>query len=112
MTQPGETDGYTASMHVKAILDHAGRGVVDYVIVNSAPIPPDIARKYRAKGSVPVKVDADELHRLGVGFVRADIVSKTDAGHHDPAKLTREVVNMIYNLHTSKPRGRHGDYSE
>ena len=34
MTQPGETDGYTASMHAKAIIDHAGPGIIDYMIVN------------------------------------------------------------------------------
>ena len=38
MTQPGETDGYTASMHVKAILEHAGKGVVDYVLVQAGKI--------------------------------------------------------------------------
>ena len=31
MTQPGETDDYTASMHVKALIEHGGAGIVDYV---------------------------------------------------------------------------------
>ena len=29
MTQPGETDGYTVSDHVKAINQHAGQEIVD-----------------------------------------------------------------------------------
>lgn len=109
MTQPGETDGYTASMHVKAIIDHAGRGAVDYCIVNGTPIPPETSEAYSAQGSSPVVVDPEALHALGVGFVRADIVSATDAGHHDPDKLTREVMSLIYDLKMTKSRGHDVD---
>ena len=98
MTQPGETDDYTASMHVKAILEHAGKGVVDYVLVHSGPISEKMLADYAAKGSYPVKVDRAALHRLGVGFVQADIMSAKDAGHHDPAKLRAAVMKMIYGL--------------
>ena len=98
MTQPGETDGYTASMHVKAILDHAGRDAIDFVLVNSAPISPEMQEFYAAKGAYPVEVDEDALNALGVGFVKADIISETDVIHHDPDKLSRAVMRMIYGL--------------
>ncbi len=98
MTQPGETDGYTASMHVKAILEHAGKGVIDYVLVNSSSIPKERLAAYAAQGSYPVALDRAELIRLGVGFVRADIMSDTDAGHHDPKKLMEAVMRMVYGL--------------
>lgn len=98
MTQPGETDGYTASMHVKAILDHAGRDAIDFVLVNSAPISPDMQEFYAKKGAYPVEVDEDELNALGVGFFKADIISETDVLHHDPDKLSRAVMRMIYGL--------------
>ncbi len=98
MTQPGETDGYTASMHVKAILEHAGKGVVDYVLVNSSSIPEKMLAFYAAQGSYPVELDREELNRLGVGFVHADIMSETDAGHHDPKKLMEAVMRMVYGL--------------
>ncbi len=98
MTQPGETDGYTASMHVKAILEHAGKGVVDYVLVNSGPISEKMRENYAKQGSYPVEVDREALNRLGVGFVQADIMSGTDAGHHDPVKLREAVMKMVYGL--------------
>ena len=98
MTQPGETDGYTASMHVKAILEHVGKGVIDYVLVNSGPISDQMRENYAAQGSYPVEVDRDALNRLGVGFVQADIMSGTDAGHHDPVKLREAVMKMVYGL--------------
>ena len=98
MTQPGETDGYTASMHVKAILEHAGKGVIDYVLVHSGKISDAMRESYAAQGSYPVKVDRGALNRLGVGFVQADIMSSSDAGHHDPVKLREAVMKMVYGL--------------
>ena len=98
MTQPGETDGYTASMHVKAILEHAGKGVIDYVLVHSGPISDVMRESYAANGSYPVEVDRGALNRLGVGFVQADIMSSSDAGHHDPVKLREAVMKMVYGL--------------
>lgn len=106
MTQPGETDGYTASMHVKAILDHAGKGVVDYVLVNGTKLPNETVQAYAAEGAYPVLLDAEALNQLGVGVVPADIVSDTDPAHHDPDKLTRRVMKLLYGLRSSENGGR------
>lgn len=95
MTQPGETDGYTASMHVKAIMDHAGRNAVDYVIVNSTPVPEDLKQKYAETGAYPVLVD-DALNQLGVGIIKADLITSKDAIHHDPKKLCDSVMRVVY----------------
>ena len=95
MTQPGETDNYTASMHAKAIIDHAGRGVIDYVLVNSAPISEDMCKELNAK---PVIIDEDKINALGMGLVKADLISETDAGRHDPYKLCAAAMKMIYEL--------------
>ncbi|MCI7612813.1 MAG: YvcK family protein [Selenomonadaceae bacterium] len=96
MTQPGETDGYTASMHVKAIMDHAGRNAVDYVIVNSTPVPEALKKKYAEAGAYPVIVDEDVLKALGVGVIKADLITDKDAIHHDPKKLAESVMQVVY----------------
>ena len=96
MTQPGETDEYTASMHVKAIMDHAGRNAVDYVIVNSTPVPEDLKQKYAETGAYPVVVDDDALNQLGVGIIKADLITSKDAIHHDPKKLCDSVMRVVY----------------
>ena len=95
MTQPGETDNYTASMHAKAIIDHAGRGVIDYVLVNSAPISAEMCKELNAQ---PVIVDEEKINALGMGLVKADLISETDAGRHDPFKLCAAAMKMIYEL--------------
>ena len=99
MTQPGETDGYTASMHAKAILDHAGKGAIDYVLVNSAPLPYERANILKREGICPVAVDEDVLNALGIGVVKADLVNEDEIVHHDPEKLMKNVMKMAYKLH-------------
>ena len=95
MTQPGETDNYTAADHAKAIIDHAGRGTIDYVLVNSAPIAEETCEELHAQ---PVIIDEDRINALGAGLVKADLISSTDAGRHDPYKLCAAVMKMIYEL--------------
>ena len=98
MSQPGETDGYTASMHAKAIIDHGGRGIIDYMLVNDAAISPEMQEYYASKGAYPVKVDEDAINALGVGFVKADIINENEVIRHDPEKLSKAVMNMVYHL--------------
>ena len=98
MTQPGETDGYTASMHVKAIQDHAGRNAIDFILVNSTPVPEVLREKYAENGAYPVVVDEKELNRLGVGVIKADLITKADALHHEPQKLCDSVMRIVYGM--------------
>ena len=98
MTQPGETDGYTASMHAKAILRHAGSGVIDFMLVNSTPLEESLRVRCAAEGIYPVAVDEEAINALGIGFVCADIVNQSDAVRHDPDKLSRSVMRMIYDF--------------
>jgi len=95
MTQPGETDGYTASMHAKAIIDHAGKGVIDFMLVNDHPISANIREYYAAKGAYPVEVDEEAINKLGIGFVKADIINETDVIRHDPDKLCNAVLQLF-----------------
>ena len=101
MSQPGETDGYTASMHAKAIIDHGGKGIIDYMLVNDSPISPEMQEFYAGKGAYPVEVDEEAINALGVGFVKADIINELELIRHDPDKLSKAVMNMVYHLQPS-----------
>ncbi len=92
MTQPGETDDYTVSAHARAILEHTGGGTIDYVLVNSAPIVGEVP------GSSPVEIDEEKINAMGMGLVKADLISAKEPGRHDPEKLCAAVMKMIYNL--------------
>ncbi len=95
MTQPGETDCFTAADHVKAIMDHAGRGIIDYVLINLGGIPPKLAEKYGLEGAYPVKVDRDRLKPFGIRIIEEDLVSNMDYARHDPLRLAEAVLRIV-----------------
>lgn len=110
MTQPGETDGYSASEHVKAILDHVGPGVIDYVVINNQNVAEDLQQKYADQGAYPVKNDVKAIEAMGIKAVQADVINETNLVRHDPLKLSRTIVSMIYKLKTNSERMRLLDY--
>lgn len=106
MTQPGETDDYTVSMHVKAILEHAGIGSVDYVLANDTPISVSMQEFYAKKSQYPVVIDEDAIHDLGIGFVKADLINESNVIHHDSDKLAHNIMQMLYGLKTDRYRNK------
>lgn len=104
MTQPGETDGYSASDHVQAIIDHVGEGVIDYVVVNNQPVAPELQDVYAQKGAYPVAVDAERLAAMRLEVVKADLISETNLVRHDPVKLSRTIISMVYKLTLNNER--------
>jgi len=110
MTQPGETDGYSASEHVKAILDHVGPGVIDYVVINGQNVAVELQEKYADQGAYPVEADLKAIEAMGIKAVVADVISETNWVRHDPLKLSRTIVSMIYKLKANSERMRLLDY--
>jgi len=94
MTQPGETDAFTASQHVKTLLDHAGARVCDVVVVNDE-LPKKLRDVYAEEGQLPVIADVDAIEKLGVRAVRAGVISEQQNVRHDSEKLAAVVVGII-----------------
>ncbi|MGB9839016.1 gluconeogenesis factor YvcK family protein [Thermovenabulum sp.] len=95
MTQPGETDNYTAFDHVKAIVEHAGRKVIEYVLVNVEKIPERLLQKYKEEGSVPVVVDEERILEMGYKIIKTEVLSINDVIRHDSEKLAREIMKLF-----------------
>ena len=98
MTQPGETDGYGAFEHVRALIDHMGHQFLDYVIVNDQKITTEQLKQYYAEGSMPVTPDVEKIRKLGITVVPASLISKDDLVRHEPRKLARALIMLIYRL--------------
>ncbi len=64
MTQVGETNGYTASDHVQAIMDHIGPGCIQSIIVHNKSIDPSVQLIYAEENAAPVKIDVEKLKKL------------------------------------------------
>jgi len=96
MTEPGETDGYTATDHVRAIFDHTEYGLFQYVIVNKGICSPAALKNYADKESVPVRYDIDELRDFGLTSIAVDLVSEEGGkGRHDEDKLGKILTELL-----------------
>lgn len=95
MTQEGETEDYTAGDHIEAIFRHSLPDLFDLCLVNSAPIPMDIARRYEAEGAAPIVCDTEKCARLGVEIIKRPI-STVEGGYvrHDSDRLAWELIAL------------------
>jgi uncharacterized cofD-like protein len=96
MTQPGETDEFKASDHIRVLKKYGGKSIVDYVIVNNGDIPNEIKGKYALDNSSLVELDKDELQKQNVEIIEAAL-SKIEKGYvkHDSEKLAEVIVDTI-----------------
>jgi len=94
MTQPGETDAFTASAHLHALLAHTGERIVDAVVVNEEP-PQRLLEAYAVEGQVPVPLDRGAIEALGVRLVSARVISETQTVRHDPQRLAVVLLKLI-----------------
>lgn len=96
MTQPGETDGFSAADHLKAIADHApGRRLVDYVLVNKEMPAPEVLARYEKYGQRFVAPDVEAIRALGYTPRAENLVSQTDVARHDPKRLAEAIFKII-----------------
>jgi len=110
MTEPGETDGFTAAEHLRAVARHVGSQLFDVVLYSTAPIAPGLAASYRDNGAVPVQVSAaevSELSDLGVQAFGLPLVSELPPGkiRHNPERLGAAIAAVAHGkLRAWRPR--------
>ncbi len=99
MTQPGETDSFSASDHIRRLLDHSHPHVFDYCLVNAGEIPAEVRRRYAEDSSIPVQADVKNIRGMGYRVIEENTVF-IDNGvvRHDPAKLARIIFGVIDEL--------------
>ncbi|MBP2665853.1 MAG: Gluconeosis factor, partial [Firmicutes bacterium] len=109
MTQPGETDSYTASDHVRALFEHAGPGIVDCVLVNVENIDSCLLDNYARGGACPVEADLSDLELLGVRVIPAQMISETNWVRHDPERLAKIVLATLDRRRNKKYQPENGE---
>ena len=95
MTEPGETTGYTASDHLKALLRHGGEGLIDLALINNEPVPPHLVEAYAREGAAPVKADLDAVTALGITPLAEPLIVKNGLVRHDAQELSRILLGLI-----------------
>lgn len=93
MTQPGETEGYSAEEHMSAIVEHAGL-VADVMILNGRRPSESILAAYAAQHQQPVQFDINAIRDLGVTPFFGDIIEEGNYVRHDSAALAETVFRL------------------
>ena len=111
-TQPGETDGYTVSDHIKTLNNYLGRRKVEYVIANGKEISGALADKYATEEQKdPIVIDRDKIKKMCKEAIIDDLVIiENNVFRHDYFKLGYLIFSLTFN-HNYKNDingGKHG----
>jgi len=87
-TQVGETDGFTAAMHIATIEQHFGKGLVTTVVVNH--YIPDIELPKDVHWVHPDLKSRDDLHVINTQLVDASL-----GWRHDSARLAHVLMHIL-----------------
>jgi uncharacterized cofD-like protein len=94
MTQPGETEGYSAADHVLALAEHCGDILFPNVLINNRQPSPEMLKRYEAERAGVVDVDRAKLLALGLNVVEEDLLAEDGVVRHDPDRLAHAVFDM------------------
>ena len=96
-TQPGETDGYSVSEHVRQLRQHGG-DAFEVVLANSNYDPAQPPSSFGQWVTLPT---ADEV--IDYQLVTGDVVDSMLPWHHSPAKLAACLME-VYATWTERPK--------
>jgi uncharacterized cofD-like protein len=94
MTQPGETVGYSAADHVKALADHCDGVLFPNILLNNRAPSSSILKKYDAENAGFVDADLEQFRGLQLNIVERDLLAEEGVIRHDPDRLARAVFEM------------------
>ncbi len=97
MTQPGETDGFTLSDHLRVLNHYIAVHTFDAVLVNATLPAEEIISGYREERAAPVADDLVDGNEYGVTVIRTDLLGTAELEgkltvKHDPKKLARAIA--------------------
>ena len=100
MTQPGETDRYRASDHIKALYSNTKLKHIDYALMNNSNIPKTLAERYKSQESYQVQADIGEVRSMGITAIEDSFItiSGTEGREylrHNPRKVTMSIIDII-----------------
>lgn len=103
MTQPGETDGYSARSHLEIVAKYAPQIQFDYVVINDRLISPHQSELYAADGAVQIGLGDDPINRQikpGTEVIHADLLDEGEMVRHNSARLAQAVVDCAVKAQT------------
>ena len=94
MTEQGQTDNYSVSDHLNAIIEHCGQGIIDYCIYDTGEIIPEFIKKYNLEGQDIVEQDIDKIK--GIKFLQRNLsMVNSEYIRHDPNLVAESIIELI-----------------
>ena len=95
MTQPGETDGYSARAHLETVKKYAPEIHFDYVVVNNRRISAEQAERYAAEGAYQIGIgdSIDAALDQTTEIMRCDLLDEGEKVRHHSDRLAQIVMN-------------------
>jgi uncharacterized cofD-like protein len=95
MTQPGETEGYTARQHLDTVKKYAPEIHFDFAVVNDRPISAEQATRYAAEGAYQIGLNdsIDRAREREMEIIRADLLDEGAKVRHNSERLAEVVIN-------------------
>jgi uncharacterized cofD-like protein len=95
MTQANESLGLTASEHILAVQNHAGKKLFDAALINTRPISDDLRENYALEGASQIVVDQEAVLRLGVTPVLGNfLVEDRGVARHATDLVARQLMTL------------------
>lgn len=96
MTDPGQTDDYSLSDHLDAIMEHAGKGIIDCCIYDTGEVVPEYIKKYNKQGSDLVEQDITKARTKGIRLLQKDLsIVENESIRHNPDAIAEAIIELI-----------------
>jgi uncharacterized cofD-like protein len=94
MTEANESIGLTASGHIRALFQHAGRKVFDYALLNTRLVSEETRRKYAQENAAQIPVDLRGIRALGVQPITGDFLDESGYARHATDRVTSHLLDI------------------
>ena len=73
LTQPGETDNFKVSDHIKVLEKYLGKGTINAVIANTSKITKKQSILAKSEGKDAVQLDENKVTKMGIDVIKDDL---------------------------------------
>lgn len=97
MTQPGETDNFGVSDHIKVLESYLGKDTIDVVIASNTKVNPKILKKYSSEEQKDeVIIDYENLEKMNLELIEDDLLTIIDDTiRHNSLKLSSIIFSYL-----------------
>lgn len=97
MTQPGETDNFGVSDHLKILEKYLGNNMIDVVVASNTKIDSKVLKKYEIEEQKdPVLIDYENIEKMKIELIEDDLLTTVDNTiRHNSLKISSIIFSYL-----------------